>query len=431
MRRFHALERLAVGFAQFLHGLFHVGLRFALTERVDVLVRRQRGVIGVVLAVVVEHAVLGQQREAAEELGIVGLPDGGEHDRVDRREDGLAEVLVLNGRSEFGVLGLEVEGIPVRRNGLLGQVYVLVPFGAAHAGDLFGGQGRGCDITSLEHLEARNAIGDVLPAEPVEGQVAGVPVILVLCQDDLFVEIPVGDVIAAAVKHLILAETVIFADLVQECLLYGQQQIELRIGQEVRIGTVQRVFHSEFVKRLDADRLVELRFGFFAGKPDVFAVVDIHEIIVVVVQAVDDSADGAETACGVVGLGYVAHACDEVVCGDLVVGLRAGAVDPVDAVPEMERPDAVVIVVLPALGEARHGASVFVGLHEAVDEIRDEHVVRGAGGGVLVHRRDRRRERGFVFFEVIGICGLSAGRRSARAARQQAGEQACRQQECE
>ena len=82
------------------------------------------------------------------------LYNGGKGYCVYRAEYSLAEVFVLHCGRHFGVLGLEVPAVPIGGNGLFGKVYIVLPFAAAYAGNLLGGEGRAGYVAALEHFKA-------------------------------------------------------------------------------------------------------------------------------------------------------------------------------------------------------------------------------------------------------------------------------------
>ena len=201
---------------------------------------------------------------------------------------------------------------------------------------------------------------------------------LVLGQHKLLIQIPGGNVVAAVVEHLIHGKAIVFAHLIQERLLNGKRQVELRIGKEVRARASERILNGVFVKRLYADRFIEGSKYFVAGHGHILAVIDVDKVLIILLESRDYAADGAEAA-GVMGrLGNIADAGHKVVCSDLVFRHFAIVVYPVDIRAEVERPNAVIVIVLPAFRQTRDGGSVFIGFHKAINDIGDEDVIGSA-----------------------------------------------------
>ena len=193
---------------------------------------------------------------------------------------------------------------------------------------------------------------------------------------------------------------------------------QLHIGQEIGEGAVQGVLHGQLIQNFDAHGLVEGGLGGLAGHAGLGAVVDVHQQVIVVIQAGDDAADGAEAAGGVVGLCHIAEAADKVICGDLVFGLGAGVVHPVQVGLQLKGPDAEVIIVLPAFSQAGDRTAVAVGLHQTLHQVGNKVIIRGCLGGIGVHGGDGGGEGGFVLFQVscVGI-GLARNHLAATGGR--------------
>ena len=222
----------------------------------------------------------------------------------------------------------------------------------------------------------------------IQRETVHIPIVLVFRHHKLLVKIPRGDIVAAVVEQLFTGKAVILADLIQERLLHGERQIKLGIRKEVRAGAGERVLKRILVKRLHANRFIKRCEDFLPRFADVFAVIDVDEVIVIVFQARNDAADRAEAAGAVVRLGNVAHACDKVIRRDFVFGRFAVAVYPVNIRTEVERPNAEVLVGFPAFRHAGDGSSIFIGLNEAFYDVSDEYILGRSASAIRIHGRD-------------------------------------------
>ena len=120
---------------------------------------------------------------------------------------------------------------------------------------------------------------------------------------------------------------------------------------------------------------------------------------------------------------------DPVVRGDIGLFLTL-AVDPLDALANVEGPDGLVIVRFPALGKTRLDIAVLVVVHQAVNDIGTDGVVIGRARGEVVQSLHfsgvERVERGAVVRSCLAPG--SSGRGAACAAAGRAAAAGCQRQ---
>ncbi len=134
---------------------------------------------------------------------------------------------------------------------------------------------------------------------------------------------------------------------------------------------------------IDADGVVKLCFQLFARAFGLFArcqvgVVKVNERVVIFAEAGDHALDDGHVALGFLMVGNKAHAVYKVLRGD-GRDLCALAVVPLGVLAQVERPDGVIVVVLPAFSERGNEGAKAVGLDQTVDDVGDDLLARGVG----------------------------------------------------
>jgi len=180
-----------------------------------------------------------------------------------------------------------------------------------------------------------------------------------------------GDVIRAAVKHVLVIDGKVVPQLHGIVVFDRQQQhAALDQGKEVWGAGCERILHGIFVERFDAYGLVKARNHFVAHKVGLhFGVVDVVQIPVIVVQAFDEVAHHAQGIRVVLRVANVADTVHEVLRSHRKAGVLALMVHPVHALADLEGPDGLIRIGLPAFRNGRDVYAVDIRLHKAVDAV--------------------------------------------------------------
>ena len=341
-------------------------------------------VIGVVDAIFIVADVLGADEVGQHILGVVGvveLRNGHAVERVIERE---AEVLVLHEGVELAVGAFEVREEPEIDGGLVAQRHILSPFGVLHVMlDLIAREGSAGQLAALEHFDRGGAVGDLLENDLFHADLVGIVVVFILDHDKFFVALPALENVSAAVKELVGGGAELGTALVGELLVVGQEDLSDEEGFKIRHGRGQRVLDGVLVERLDADGVIELCFQLFARAFGLFArrqvgVIKVNERVVIFAEAGDYALDDGHVALGFLMVGNKAHAVYKVLRGD-GRDLCALAVVPLGVLAQVERPDGVIVVVLPAFSERGNEGAKAVGLDQTVDDVGNDLLARGVG----------------------------------------------------
>ena len=249
--------------------------------------------------------------------------------------------------------------------------------------DLIAREGGAGQLAALEHFDRGGAVGDLLENDLIHADLVGVIVVFVLDHDEFLVALPAFKNVSAAVKELIGRCTELGAAPVGKLLVVGKEDLRDKEGFEIRHRRGQRVPDGVFVERLDTNRTVKLRFQLFARAFGLFArrqigIVKVNERIVIIAKPGDHALDDRHIALGLLVVGDKAHPVHKVLCGD-GRDLRALAVVPLGVLAQVERPDGVIVVVLPAFSERGNEGTKAVGLDQTVDDVGDDLLARGVG----------------------------------------------------
>ena len=221
----------------------------------------------------------------------------------------------------------------------------------------------------------------------------------------------------------------VFAQIHGVVIFHGQQQHgAFDQGQEVGGGVVQGVFHGVLVQGLDTHHLVELGNHVVTVLIGDQAAVDVIQGPVVVIQSVDQVADHTQGISAVEGVADVTDTVYKVLSGDSLAGVSAGMIHPVDAFTDLEGPDGLILVDLPAFSQRGNIDAVDVGFHQTVDTVGNDASDGGVSGGEIVEGCIRRTEGSligleiFLFFDdllsvALNLLGVGRGRRRVRCLR--------------
>ena len=249
--------------------------------------------------------------------------------------------------------------------------------------DLVAREGGAGQLAALEHFDRGGAVGDLLENDLFHADLVGIVVVFVLDHDKFLVALPALENVSAAVKELVGGGAELGAALVGELFVVGQEDLSDEEGFKIRHGRGQRVLDGVLVERLDADGVVELCFQLFARAFGLFArcqvgVVKVNERVVIFAEAGDYALDDGHVALGFLMVGNKAHAVHKVLRGD-GRDLCALAVVPLGVLAQVERPDGVIVVVLPAFSERGNEGAKAVGLDQTVDDVGDDLLACGVG----------------------------------------------------
>ena len=235
----------------------------------------------------------------------------------------------------------------------------------------------------------------VLTGNLLDENVVGIPVVLVLDPDELFLRHPAGADVAAAVQDLVAVSTELVGDGVAfgavviddglgilddqgliESLVDGQVAAVGQQSQEVSAGLTQMIDQSVIIQSLDTQ----------SGE------VGLSGLIGPVVQldAVDDVGNQHVGHVGVkLGVSNQTGSGNEVVSSQIGI-LFAFAGVPLNAFTDLEGPGQTVVGNIPALCQAGNDVAVAVELDQGIHEVGQRLLVVGNRSGQVVHGGDLR-----------------------------------------
>ena len=354
------------------------------------LVLQGLGLVIEVLGVVLESGQLREVRAAhgaevrggdgvlQKGLGIVRLQGADGVNAVHGAHDGVAEVLVVDGRGPvlgrvlLVIGGVEVEAVEVGPHAVragAGEVLRIVRLPVVH--DVHGDVGS-IDLVAQDHLRAKGrGLGVIGALDAVDVDLVRIPVVLVLDVEVVTLGLILGQDVGAAVVELVVGGAKVLAQLVQQRAVGREPRRVGQAGEEVGRGLLQGVLQGVVVQRLDAD----------LGK--------VRDLLVVEGLGVLDAGDLAVCQGLVFRSHDVLQRVDEVVRGHFR-DFIALVVVPLDALAQVEGPGQAVRGVFPAQRKAGDDVAVGVVLHEGVDDVGRHLLVPLLGSDQVVQRRDLR-----------------------------------------
>ena len=430
----HLDGEVSPGGGQLRHGLLLVVQSLGLVIVVPVHILGQGAVGGVILALV-DGEGHGGDGVADVARGVDGVTGGQGGHPVEGVDDGLAEILIVHGdgpvlRLILGVkIGVEVEKIPVGIGGVRpGGMDMVGGLGVGqHGAQKVGRHVGGVDVAALVHggLDG-GGLGVIGLADLLDKDLLRLPVLGVLGHHPLLLGLEIGEDVGAAVEQIVVAGAEFVPLLGKEALIGGHIGAEGHHGHKVGGGAGEGVLQGVVVNglypdvlqtglghRLQKGLVAVLVHGELGGVALLVGAVhgslqsqQVGGIIIVLLGPGHNAPVGAEVVGTVAGIADVAGGGHPVIGGD-IGHFVAVLVHPLDTLPDMEGPDAGVLVGFPGGGQSRLHIAVGVILHQTVHHIVGDGGLVGVTGDQIVQGGHFAGVEGTV--DRFAVSGVRAG----------------------